>query len=275
MTREEKMNWQDELAAAETVEDFASIKDILHLYLRKKKSILANINSPDILRTFLREYLDSLPDLFRRFTKEKFIRFFYVVAEKKRIDLLDVFFAEKYLVYSDLIETVPRRRKFCRLMIDTARKGIVDMLLFFLEKGMDVNACFENSYFTPLSMACLQDNIDVVILLLNHDADPNVGIGHVTDPVKCAISSEDVRILDHLIIHGADLHHRNDLWSWQSWSTYTGKRDANFQRLADHNVLPSRDLYLKIVSLLETNPRLEGIVAILREAMKRNGHEIE
>ena len=268
------MNWQQELAAAVTVEEYTFLKNSLRLYMRKRKEIIANINSSNILRLFLSEYRDLFVKT-RNPPKEKFIRFFYIIATKKRIDLLEVFFTEGYFVYTDLIKTVARRHNFLSIARKIVTKGYVDMLLFFLEKGMDANMLFEGSDFSLLSYACFYGKIDIVRLLLEDGANPNLWISDATRPVKCALFCDDVRILDHLIIYGLDLHRYNDLWSGQNWAAYPGTRDANFQRLADHNVLPSKDLYAHVISLMKMNSGLEGIVAIMREALERNGIEIE
>lgn len=265
------MDWRKELREIETVEEFERSKRRLSLSLRKNREIAGNISVPDILRTFLLEYQVRMRYRTRNDMKRKSIRFFYEVWKRQRINLMEVFFAEGYLDFPDLIEEYEWRSVFLRSIAIVIRVGIADVTLYFLEKGMDANMLLGGSDFTLLSFGCFFSKIDIVKLFLEHGANPNVEVSRSTGPVKYAVNRcDDVCILDNLIMHGANLHDRSDLWDDHGWKTYDGRKKDIFQRLADHNVLPSKELYLSVVTLSKSNPHLKDIVTMMREALERN-----
>ncbi|MGE3164007.1 MAG: ankyrin repeat domain-containing protein [Planctomycetota bacterium] len=60
--------------------------------------------------------------------------------------------------------------------------------------------------FTPLHLACFFDRIQVVRLLLERDADPNVAAENLSEvhPIHSAVAARSVEIVKLLLEHGAD-----------------------------------------------------------------------
>lgn len=251
---------------------FSNKRDHL-LTSRGERDSIEFINTPDEMLVFLRGRNASMRDYSKKSAKENFLLYFHTIAEKNRVDLLEVFFAEGYLDFSDLIRYPEQKLEFYFLMINAMEKGAVDVVKFFIEEGMNVDARLEYG-ITPLTLACSRNKIDIVKLLLGKGANPNPE-SVITSPVKAAMNCDDVNILDQLIVYGANLNKDTTLWNNIYWKSYNGKRDANYQRIADANILPSTDVYREVVSFSEENPHLRGIVNIMQCALKRNGIEVE
>ena len=99
-----------------------------------------------------------------------------------------------------------------------SRRGVPPSLPiaeYLIEKGADVNAQSQRGY-TPLSQACEYAALDVVQLLLNRDADPNLpGYSGQSPLVFAAIAKAApalrVRIMEILLTHGAEINAVNHL----------------------------------------------------------------
>lgn len=74
-----------------------------------------------------------------------------------------------------------------------ANRGHVDILRWLLDFGANVNSrdCIGR---TPLFRACIEDDLEIVGILLDHDADPDVLDNNATRPFD-ATSNEEIRTL--------------------------------------------------------------------------------
>src|SRR6266850_6611524 len=91
-----------------------------------------------------------------------------------------------------------------RDLFDAARKGDSTEIVRALGQGADVNSLNSGTpiRLSPLIVAMGRNNLDAVIVLLEHGADPNLSSDNES-PVFHATMS-DTRILLALLEHGAD-----------------------------------------------------------------------
>ena len=90
--------------------------------------------------------------------------------------------------------------------------GSADVVSFLLEKGAKADQPSFHLNATPLMIACQEGDYDIVRILL--EAAPltvNVPLIDGTTPIYYATSGCDSRILEALLIAGADMSHRNTL----------------------------------------------------------------
>lgn len=255
-------NWQEDLRAASTEEELERILPRIPVW--SNEETLRNITSPCVLHAFLRR-IDLLRGCLRTF--------FYIVAKSCRIDLLEVFFS--FLTLEDLEQDQTSYYLFVRNVI---KEGIVDVIAFLLEKGMDPNMRRSLKSNPILYWACFYEKIDIVDLLLQKGADPNAEDEHGYTPIVPAMWSSDVRVLDRLIVYGANLFHRNEdgqnLWAAVP-SDYTKEMEPNFRRLADMNVSLDQETYNKVREASEEYFEDEDLLELMREVMQKQGLEVQ
>lgn len=79
-----------------------------------------------------------------------------------------------------------------------------------IKKGADVNYMFEDYTDNPLDMAICANSIEIVKLLLENGANPNVqisGNGVITStPLLKAVSEQNLTMIKLLVDHGADVN---------------------------------------------------------------------
>lgn len=104
-----------------------------------------------------------------------------------------------------------------------------------------------------LSHACGNEKVDIVTLLLDRGANVNLEDNRGYVPLFDAINSTDVRILDNLIMHGANMYHRDkngdNAWDHINWRNGEDL-EGSYQRLADYDVPVSKKVYLEVKSHL-------------------------
>lgn len=87
--------------------------------------------------------------------------------------------------------------------------------------------------------------------------------------------TDDVRVLDLLIAHGADLHCLNEdgesLWMLISRDGYDSSTEANFRRLAKKGVYPNKVDYYRIYHLAKVYPCYQALLTLMQEVMMKNG----
>ena len=261
------MNWQQELRAAETEEDFERLKE--HIDFEDDKDVLSNITSPVVLRACLLHI--NATDITR------LLICFYCVGRSFRVDLLEVFFPD-FLTLPDLTSNTSRLKRYYSYIEEVIGRGYVDVFAFFLQKGMDPNLCSPYSTEPILSTVCFRSKIDIIDLLLTYDVDVNIKDKYGDTPVFYGMWAKDVRVLDRLIMHGADVYHRNNdgknIWTFP-WNSYRPEMEPNFQRLADMRVpldKKDNDFQVRRANVAEG---MEGILHIMREVLKEQGEEVE
>jgi hypothetical protein len=232
MSREEIL---EELSRAETVEDFEKLKAQLprcsdssdeHRY----------ITSPDVLRAYL---VHVVPDIARNTLHDMY---YQVLFGKKRVDLAEVFF--DYITLQELREE--NERRFHNHAWNMIVMGFVDVTIFLLDKGLNIN--FVSNYAgrtSLLSSACCYSKVDIVELLLQRGADVNLPDLRGRTPVAFALMQDDITILDRLIMYGADLFVTNsegdNIWIYLVYtSPFVKVKEDFFQRLVDMRVPASK-----------------------------------
>ncbi len=82
----------------------------------------------------------------------------------------------------------------------------MEVVKYLLRAGAAVNAPIRNiERWAPLHVALNVRNLEMVRLLLNHDADPNVRAHNGYTPVHLAAQNGDIEILRLLLFYGADI----------------------------------------------------------------------
>lgn len=90
-----------------------------------------------------------------------------------------------------------------------AEEGNIENVLLFLKAGMNPNAGFKAE--NPLARAIINGHYEVVKILLDHKADPDVGRHqNGITPLMYAAEYGHADIARLLIEHGADIHKRQD-----------------------------------------------------------------
>jgi ankyrin repeat protein len=85
--------------------------------------------------------------------------------------------------------------------------GDLDMMLLFLEVGVDPNVVDKGRKEPPLEMACFDSRPEAVKLLLEYGANPNIGGGRFETPLQTAAAAYgSVETLKLLIGKGADVN---------------------------------------------------------------------
>lgn len=260
------MTWQEEVRAAETEEDFERVKKYINF--EDEKEFFTNITSPIILRASLRYYCTT--------EGKGMLVLFYYVGRSCRVDLMDVFFSG-FLTLPNLTSTPLRKKQYYNYIEKVVSGGYVDVFAFFLRKGMNPNLCSPYSTEPILSTVCFRGKIDIIDLLLAYDVDVNAKDRYGDTPVFYGIWAKDVRVLDRLIMHGADVYHRNNegknIWSFP-WHSYRPEMEPNFQRLADMRVPLDKKDYNFVVGGVKITAGMEGILRIMRELLKEQGEDV-
>ncbi|KAF3922304.1 Ankyrin-1 [Dactylellina cionopaga] len=90
-----------------------------------------------------------------------------------------------------------------------SEQGHYNVVEFLLQCGAYVNVCVDLNKFpwgTALQGACEAGQLDIVVLLIEHKADPDLGAGPQTCPIIAACRKGEPEILDQLIIAGATVN---------------------------------------------------------------------
>ncbi len=89
--------------------------------------------------------------------------------------------------------------------------GHVDAALYLIRAGASLNAPTNNAWqATALHLATMNRHAEIVRLLLEHGANPNVRQRGGLTPLHLAAANNDVQIIQMLILGGADLHIRSN-----------------------------------------------------------------
>ncbi|CZR56742.1 related to ankyrin [Phialocephala subalpina] len=97
----------------------------------------------------------------------------------------------------------------------------VVQLLLDTEKGIDINALGGRAHSSALHVATFRDHIDVVKLLLEHGADPNLPNEEEEPPLYWAIANGNHAMVDLLLANGAEPKNQqqfNEIVMAQSYS---------------------------------------------------------
>ncbi|KAK0757534.1 hypothetical protein N5P37_010261 [Trichoderma harzianum] len=89
-----------------------------------------------------------------------------------------------------------------------AAEGHYEIVQELINRGAEVNACTENANFaagTALQGACESSRSDIVSLLLEKGANPNLGLGTDSPPIVAACQRGEAHILEMLVNAKADL----------------------------------------------------------------------
>ena len=246
-------NWKIQLKEATTEEDFDKIK---HLIVEDDSYLSEFITSPTVLRAYLRSRETVTVDVF------------YKYAKLYRVDMMEVI-----LTYYTIQQVIEQRKiKFIIYIAELIREGAVDVITFLLDNGLDVNyTAF--THYCLLTQACSRGKVDIVDLLLSRGANVNLSdYSNKRTPAFYAVESGDIRILDRLIMHGADLNHcgRNKTTIWESLFPYTTEKTVVFyQRLADMRVPTGEGLLSKFLESKQrniSNALAKRIIVIMRSA---------
>lgn len=249
-----------DLSQVKTEADFDALKERI-LPEHHNNDIFYYISTPEVLDACLRH---------RQPTGDALIFVFYTVMRHARIDLLEVFFAKGYLTMQDLLQN-----KASTFTIKIANyvvyEGIVDVMKFFLDKGMPINSDYS---LEILHTTCEEGKVDILDLLLAAGEDVNRVDDDGNTAVFSAMWSEDPTVLDRLFVHGANLFHKNNegksLWSAFSWDTYLGEKETNYQRLAYYGVPLDEREYEECYDELWDDTDAEGLLRIMREVLGIN-----
>ena len=255
------MGFTDELRAATTVEDFEKLKEDIHRW--DHASIFLNISSPVVLRACFQHLAID------RYGEEKLTEIFFIVARLHRVDLMEVFFAEGLVT----IASVTTGYTFCGYVNVVIQDGHVDVMKFFLDKGMNPDTIVHHS-MSSLIVACYSKKIDIVTLLLDYHADVNFADSFGFTALFNAINSSNVRILDNLIMHGVDLYHRDDegLNAWDHVDYRKGKKLKEiYQRLVDFNVPVGRYVYSTVKCEVEDNGMNDCCLTMMQKVVDKIG----
>ena len=247
----DESDWRNKLSQIETLEEFEALEPYIE---DAEAEDLDYINSPEILRVFIVKYsIDPVEG-------------FYVTFDNYRIDFFEVFFSFftlRELIGSDVI-------RFSFLLNNVIDVGAVDVMVFLLDKGLNVDFMLDIDEGTGeepiLSVACGMGRVDIVTLLLQREANANLRNFRGETPAFYAIWSGNVSILDHLIVHGANLtlcdEDGSSLWSTTDDLTI-------MQRLVDMRV-PMEDAIVKeIERCLPLSEEKDSLQRILDTATRR------
>ena len=267
------MGYAKRLRAVETVEDFEAMKECLPLWRREDlpvdedQVIFGIISHPPILRACLRHF--QVKGVFLE--RDRLMNIFYIVAYKHRIELIDVFFTEDLVTIGSLTGTDP----FFKYIRHIAREGYVDVMEFFLDKGMSPDLAGGFTQKSILFTACSSCTIDIVSLLLLRGANANFNDMHDYTPLFSAINKPNVRILDNLIMYGADLYYRrdgNNVWNYVSIHIYHEEAmKENFQRLVEFDVPVSKKTYRYIKRHVHGLPGLPMLLSMMQKVVDKIG----
>lgn len=261
-------SWQDRLRVISCRGGFESLKR--YIDFRRDREVFSNITSPIVLD----ECVYYMKKVWRIWFDEKVREMFYLVARTYRIDMLEVFF--QYITWKYLMED---NDELTKLLKDVTAEGATDVVVFLLEKEMPVNIELRSTGWRTsfLGWACSQGKIDIVRLLLERDANVNALNSRGETPVFDAMKCGDVRVLDHLIMHGADVYRHNNedesLWFAVHPSNYKEEMQANFQRLADMRLPIDVKMYRKKFYLLKESHRMKmkPVLDIMHVVMESQG----
>lgn len=130
--------------------------------------------------------------------KKELLEFFYIVATRRRIGLMEVFFNPSLyqdgyegITLQDLFSDPPT---FVALLEKIIEEGRIDIIAYFLNKGLNANfgVIVDGEIATVLtgspllSLACLAKKIDIMELPLKRGADPNQSDDNYETPASYA-----------------------------------------------------------------------------------------
>lgn len=262
-------DWKERLRNAQTDEDFHGIRNIIRPWSYSRN--FAYITSPVILRMFIRDHEPPI---------ERSYKIFYHIAYNFRIDLIEVFFSEGIFTLDDLESPIEHSdQDFPNLIGNIIEDGYVDLMTFFLDKGLDINSTLEVRGWDEeclLTQACIDNKIDIVSLLIKRGADVNFEDDEGNTPIFNATWHSDIGIIDLLIVNGANLFHRNKKGE-TIWNTkwYCGRFTPNLQRLVEFGVHLPEEEYIGALKRYEKYPEMEGVILTMKDVMKGQGSTVD
>lgn len=236
-------SWERDLSTVNTEEDFEAIK---HLIKNNGPRHHLHINSPIVLGCYL-EHISPIPE-------KKLKEIFKHVSRSFRVDMLSELIP-KY-VNVDTQDSMLHRYAF-----DVVEEGYVDVMTFLLDNGI-TNIPKDGSDYNHLdacfSMACRLGKVDLMDLFLARGGNVNRVDVFRTPLVLSSLHSGDIRVLDRLIMHGADLTAKDtrgqNIWKYATEDyCFWSDPEVLFQRLHDMRVPVETNI---IYSFLTEHKRL-------------------
>jgi len=166
----------------------------------KTKDALLHVETPEELEVKLREMMGDGAENFLPVTTA-----YQLFAHK-----LDLRWLRVIALYMSIIELIPydinHHYSFQgiprHLHTYAAVEGAVDVLRYLLEAGIDVNN-FYSAGRSMLHEACWWGHIEMVEILLQHNANPSLLDSRGETPVHHAVSRDKIAIIDRLYLAGA------------------------------------------------------------------------
>jgi ankyrin repeat protein len=113
------------------------------------------------------------------------------------------------------------------------RYGNAEMAKVLLDAGAKVDACGTSYVATPLCLAAIKNDIELVKAFLDAGADININCANVT-PLSCATRSGNVEMMRFLLEHGANVTDDKGKSMLQYITEYTKNREDVEQLLREH-----------------------------------------
>lgn len=154
------------------------------------------------------------------------------------MNLKTIFYFLVVFVFSFTLSAQDQSKEF----LEAAQKGDIELIKKFLNDGIDINTTSQYGA-TALTFAADIQNVELVKLLLEHKADPNiVDQFYGATPFLWAISEDNYDIVKLMVENGADLSKPSPMY-WAS-----GGEDVRIiQLLLDNNCPGVDDILLDVV----------------------------
>ena len=155
--------------------------------------------------------------------------------------------SESYRPKAQLMFQKQIRRDQCVLIILFARYGKISEVRRLLSSGMlDINFTHPNNGTTALHQAVFQNNHDIVNLLIDRGADPNIGDRHEITPLHWAVrmmyspylERKQMGMVKILLNRGADPNKMSKKWTPLHEAVQNGCK-STVQLLLDKGALPN------------------------------------
>ena len=132
-------------------------------------------------------------------------------------------FAQKWLSYSEVIErkfndSFPRflrkfRNEYPNPLFYASLWGLISTMEFLITERQAPIDKIGGLYGSPLQAASAMGSVAAVKLLLQHNADVNIGDGRWGSPLQAAAACESSEIVDLLLQHGANACAKGGQWN--------------------------------------------------------------